>query len=56
MNELAFGNQVIQERGNNAHVKRMPEIEQFALEYRGEAETAQQYLNRQNEYFANQEG
>lgn len=28
----------------------------FALEYRGEAETAQQYLNRQNEYFANQEG
>lgn len=32
MNELAFGNQVIQERGNNAHVKRMPEIEQFALD------------------------
>lgn len=32
MNELAFGNQAIQERGNNAHVKRMPEIEQFALD------------------------
>lgn len=27
MNELAFGNQVLQERGNNAHIKRMPEIE-----------------------------
>ena len=32
MNELAFGNQVLQERGNNAHIKRMPEIEQFALD------------------------
>lgn len=32
MNELAFGNQVLQERGNNAHVKRMPAIEQFALD------------------------
>lgn len=32
MNELAFGNQVLQERGDNAHIKRMPEIEQFALE------------------------
>jgi len=28
----------------------------FALEYRGDAETAQQYLNRQAEYFSNQEG
>ena len=26
MNELAFGNQVLQERGNNAHIKRMPEM------------------------------
>ena len=32
MNELAFGNQVLQERGSNAHIKRMPEIEQFALD------------------------
>lgn len=32
MNELAFGNQMLQERGNNAHIKRMPEIEQFALD------------------------
>ena len=32
MNELAFSNQVLQERGNNAHIKRMPEIEQFALD------------------------
>ena len=32
MNELAFGNQVLQERGNNAHIKRMPEIELFALD------------------------
>ena len=32
MNELAFGNQVLLERGNNAHIKRMPEIEQFALD------------------------
>lgn len=32
MNELAFGNQVLQERGNNAHIRRMPEIEQFALD------------------------
>lgn len=32
MNELALGNQVLQERGNNAHIKRMPEIEQFALD------------------------
>lgn len=32
MNELAFGKQVLQERGNNAHIKRMPEIEQFALD------------------------
>lgn len=32
MNELAFGNQVLQERGHNAHIKRMPEIEQFALD------------------------
>ena len=32
MNELAFGNQVLQERGSNAHTKRMPEIEQFALD------------------------
>ena len=32
MNELAFGNQVLQERGNNAHIKRMPGIEQFALD------------------------
>ena len=30
MNELAFGNQVLQERGNNAHIKRMPEIEQLS--------------------------
>lgn len=30
MNELAFGNQELQERGNNAHIKRMKEIEQFA--------------------------
>ena len=32
MNELAFGNQVLQERGSNAHIKRMPEIELFALD------------------------
>ena len=32
MNELAFGDQVLQERGNNAHIKRMKEIEQFALD------------------------
>jgi hypothetical protein len=32
MNELAFGNQVLQERGNNSHIKRMKEIEQFALD------------------------
>lgn len=32
MNELAFGNQILQERGKNAHIKRMPEIEQFAIE------------------------
>lgn len=32
MNELAFGNQVLQERGSNAHIKRMTEIEQFALD------------------------
>ena len=32
MNEIAFGNQELQERGNNAHIKRMPEIEQFALD------------------------
>ena len=32
MNELAFGNQVLQDRGNNAHIKRMPEIEQFAFD------------------------
>ena len=32
MNELAFGNQVLQERGSNAHIKRIPEIEQFALD------------------------
>ena len=32
MNELAFGNQVLQERGNNSHIQRMKEIEQFALD------------------------
>lgn len=32
MNELAFGNQELQERGHNAHIMRMPEIEQFALD------------------------
>ena len=32
MNELAFGNQVLQERGNNSHIKRMKEIELFALD------------------------
>ena len=32
MNELAFGDQVLQERGNNAHIMRMKEIEQFALD------------------------
>ena len=32
MNELAFGNQVLQERGNNSHLQRMKEIEQFALD------------------------
>ncbi len=32
MNELAFGNQVLQERGNNTHLLRMKEIEQFALD------------------------
>lgn len=32
MNELAFGNQELQERGHNAHIMRRPEIEQFALD------------------------
>lgn len=32
MNELAFGNQVLQERGNNSHIQRMKEIELFALD------------------------
>lgn len=32
MNELAFGNQVLQERGNNSHLQRMKEIEKFALD------------------------
>ena len=32
MNELAFGNQILQERGNNSHIQRMKEIEQFALD------------------------
>ncbi len=32
MNELAFGNQELQEREHNAHIRRMPEIEQFALD------------------------
>lgn len=32
MNKLAFGEQELQERGHNAHIKRMPEIEQFAID------------------------
>ena len=32
MNELAFGNQVLLERGQNSHIQRMKEIEQFALD------------------------
>ena len=32
MNELAFGNQVLQERGQNSHIQRMKEIELFALD------------------------
>lgn len=39
INELAFGSQVLLERGHNAHIQRMPEIEQFALDnYRALAE------------------
>lgn len=32
MNKLAFGDQELKERGNNAHIKRMPEIGQFAID------------------------
>lgn len=32
MNELAFGKQVLKERGHNSHIKRMPDIEQYALD------------------------
>jgi hypothetical protein len=32
MNELAFGNQVLQERGQNSHIQRMKEIELFAID------------------------